>query len=362
MMIAIFPSRRSRTVKFGVFFLLEQPPWKAQEAVYRDALGQSAYAEELGFDAVWLAEHHFSEYGICPSMAVLAAAIAQRTRRVAIGTAVCILPFSHPLRIAEEWAMVDLLSEGRLDFGVGRGYQPAEYAGFGIPMDESRQRFDEALEIIKQAWTQERVTFEGKYYRVRGVTVLPKPVQKPHPKIRIACVSPDTFERVARRGEHFLSAPSITPVHLMKSAYETYKRIWLESGHSAAELEIPALYFCHVGQDAASTRRDSERAITWYFRTFARVIAESSDPTKVPEAYKFYAKAKGNLEAVTYDFLYDQVALFGDPDRVTDRLQQFRDELGLTYVICWMNFGGLADEAVRGSMLRFAEKVMPRFR
>jgi alkanesulfonate monooxygenase SsuD/methylene tetrahydromethanopterin reductase-like flavin-dependent oxidoreductase (luciferase family) len=120
-------------VKFGIFFLLEQPPWKSQEPVYRDALGQATYAEELGFDAVWLAEHHFSEYGICPSMAVLAGAIAQRTRRVALGTAVCILPFNHPLRIAEEWAMVDLLSHGRLDFGVGRGYQPAEYAGFGIP-------------------------------------------------------------------------------------------------------------------------------------------------------------------------------------------------------------------------------------
>jgi len=349
-------------MRFGIFFLLEQPPWKTQEAVYRDALAQAAYAEELGFDAVWLAEHHFSEYGICPSMAVLAGAIAQKTRRLAIGTAVCIIPFNHPLRIAEEWAMVDVLSEGRLDFGVGRGYQPAEYAGFGIPMNESRERFDEALEIIKQAWTLERVTFEGKHYQVRDVAVLPKPVQKPHPKIRIACVSPDTFERVARQGERFLSAPSITPVHLMKSAYETYKRIWLESGHSVADLEIPALYFCHVGEDAASTRRDSERAITWYFQTLARVIAESKDPSKVPEAYKFYARAKGNLETITYDFLYQEVVLFGDPERVTDRLQQFREELGLTYVIAWMNFGGLADEAVRASMRRFAEKVMPRFR
>ncbi len=243
-------------MKFGVFFLLEQPPGKPQERVYADALGQAAYAEELGFDAVWLAEHHFSEYGICPSMAVLAGALAQRTRRVRLGTAVTILPFNHPLRIAEEWAMVDLLSGGRVDFGVGRGYQPAEYAGFDLPMSESRERFDEALAIIKQAWTRERVSFEGKHYRVRDVEVLPKPVQKPHPPIRIACVSPDTFERVARQGEKFLSAPSITPVHLMQGAYEAYARVWRESGHPAAELEIPALYFTHVGEDAAATRRD----------------------------------------------------------------------------------------------------------
>ncbi|MBI4636698.1 MAG: LLM class flavin-dependent oxidoreductase [Candidatus Rokubacteria bacterium] len=349
-------------MKFGVFFLLEQPPWKSQEAVYADALRQAAYAEELGFDAVWLAEHHFSEYGICPSMAVLAGALAQRTQRVSIGTAVTILPFNHPLRIAEEWAMVDLLSGGRVDFGVGRGYQPGEYGGFGIPMSESRERFDEALAIIKQAWTAERVDFEGKHFTVRDVAVLPKPVQKPHPPIRIACVSPDTFERVARRGERFLSAPSITPVALMKAAYETYRTVWLASGHPPAGLEIPALYFTHVGEDAAAIRNDTERSIMWYFDTLARVIAESTDPARVPEAYRFYARAKGNLEAVTYDFLVNEIVLFGEAHQVTERIRFLRDTLGLTYLITWMNFGGLNDEAVCRSMRRFADKVIPSFR
>lgn len=349
-------------MKFGVFFLLEQPEWKSQETVYRDVLGQAAHAEELGFDAVWLAEHHFSEYGICPSMAVLAGALAQRTRRISLGTAVAILPFNHPVRTAEEWAMVDVLSEGRLDFGVGRGYQPAEYAGFGLAMNESRGRFDEALEIIKRCWTQERVTFEGKYYRVRDLAVLPKPHQKPHPPIRIACVSPDTFERVARRGERFLSAPSITPLPLMRAAYDTYRRIWLDSGHSTAGLEIPALYFTHVGEDDGGVRRDTERSLLWYFRIIARVIADSKDPEKVPEAYRFYAKAKSHLETVSYDFLSREVVLFGDPQRIIDRIQLIREELGLTYLIAWMNFGGLEDDKVRGSMRRFAEKVIPRFR
>jgi alkanesulfonate monooxygenase SsuD/methylene tetrahydromethanopterin reductase-like flavin-dependent oxidoreductase (luciferase family) len=258
--------------------------------------------------------------------------------------------------------MVDLLSGGRLEFGVGRGYQPAEFAGFDIPMNDSRERFDEALEIIKQAWTRDRVSFDGKHFRVRDVPVLPKPVQKPHPPIRIACVSPETFARVARRGEKFLSAPSITPVHLMKGAYEAYTKIWRESGHPLSELEIPALVFTHVGEDAASTRRDAERSIMWYFDTFARVVAESKDPTKVAEAYRFYARAKGNLETVTYDFLVNEVLLFGDTQRVTDRLAMLREALGLTHLLCWMNFGGLADDTVRASMRRFAEKVMPRFR
>ncbi len=349
-------------MKFGVFFLLEQPEWTTQERVYADVLGQAAYAEALGYDSVWLAEHHFSEYGICPSMAVLMGALAERTRRIRLGTAVTILPFNHPLRTAEEWAMVDVLSKGRLDFGVGRGYQPGEFGGFDIPMAQSRERFDEALEIIKQAWTRDRVNFEGAHYRVRDVRVLPRPVQSPHPPIRIACVSPDTFERVARRGEKFLSAPSITPVEYMKAAYAAYARVWHEAGHPADALEIPALYFTHVGADAASTRRDTERSILWYFDMLARVIATSKNPDQVPSAYRFYARAKANLETVTYDFLANEVVLFGDAERVIDRLAMLRDELRLTDVICWMNFGGLDDQAVRGSMRRFAEKVIPRFR
>ena len=349
-------------MKFGVFFLLEQPEWTTQARVYADVLAQAEYADALGYDSVWLAEHHFSEYGICPSMAVLMGALAERTRRVRLGTAVTILPFNHPLRTAEEWAMVHQLSEGRLDFGVSRGYQPGEFGGFDIPMDESRERFEEALAIIKQAWTQDRVNFEGAHYRVREVRVLPRPVQRPHPPIRIACVSPDTFERVARRGEKFLSAPSITPVDYMKAAYATYARVWREAGHPADQLEIPALYFTHVGADATATRRDTERSILWYFATLARVIAGSRDPAQVPPAYRFYARAKANLETVTYDFLTREVVLFGDAERVIDRLAMLRDELGLTHVICWMSFGGLDDPAVRGSMRRFAEKVIPRFR
>lgn len=349
-------------MRFGVFFLLERPPWRAQEAAYHDALEQAAYAEALGFDAVWLAEHHFSEYGICPSLAVMGAAVAQRTRRVRIGTAVAILPFQHPLRIAEEYAMLDILSGGRLDFGVGRGYQPAEYDGFGVPMEESRTRFDEGLEVIKRAWTQERVTFEGTHYRVHELSIFPRPVQRPHPPIWIAAVSPETFARVGRLGERFLSAPSITPPRLMRAAYESYRQAWLAAGHPATALEIPALWFTHVAEDEASARRDPERYLMWYFRTFARVVARSPDPTKVPEVYRFYAKAKGNLEAVSFEQLYDEVVLFGDPERVTEKLARLREELGLTYLIAWMNIGGMENATVQRSMRLFAEKVIPRFR
>src|SRR3989449_6833486 len=169
------------SMRFCIQQLLTFRDWQTEAGVYADALEEARLADELGFEAIWLAEHHFSSYGICPSLAVLAAAIARETRRARIGTSVVVAPFAHPLRIAEEWAMVDILSGGRLEFGLGRGYQPNEFRGFGVSMERTRERSDECLEIIRRAWTEERVTFEGEFYTVRDVRVLPKPIQKPHP-------------------------------------------------------------------------------------------------------------------------------------------------------------------------------------
>src|SRR3989442_7927769 len=151
-------------MKFGTQNLLSIREWQTHADVYAHALAECKLADELGFDTVWLAEHHFSAYGICPSLAVLAAAVARETSRVRIGTAVVVAPFAHPIRIAEEWAMVDILSEGRLDFGIGRGYQPAEFRGLGISMEQTRERFDESLELFRPASAQEPCTFEGALY------------------------------------------------------------------------------------------------------------------------------------------------------------------------------------------------------
>src|SRR6266542_6781895 len=170
-------------MKFGTQNLLSIRDWQTPAEVYGHALAECKLADELGFDTVWLAEHHFSAYGICPSLAVLAAAVARETSRVRIGTAVVIAPFAHPVRIAEEWAMIDILSVGRLAFGLGRGYQPKEFVGLSISMEKTRERFDESLEVIRRAWTQERCSFEGEFFQVRDLCVLPKPVQKPHPPL-----------------------------------------------------------------------------------------------------------------------------------------------------------------------------------
>ena len=157
-------------MRFSTQNLLSLREGQSHAQVYANTLDECRLAEELGFHTVWLAEHHFSPYGIAPSLGVLAAALARETRRVRIGTAVVVAPFIHPVRIAEEWAMVDILSGGRLDFGLGRGYQPAEFRGLAISMEKTRERFDESLELLRRAWTEERCTFEGEFY-TKGKTL-----------------------------------------------------------------------------------------------------------------------------------------------------------------------------------------------
>jgi alkanesulfonate monooxygenase SsuD/methylene tetrahydromethanopterin reductase-like flavin-dependent oxidoreductase (luciferase family) len=158
-------------MRFSIQLLASRREHETEAEVYANTLDECRVAERLGFHTIWLAEHHFSTYGVLPSLAVLAAAVSRETRRIRIGTAVVIAPFAHPLRIAEEWAMIDILSEGRLEFGLGRGYQPTEFRGLAVSMERTRERFDESYELIRRAWTEERCTFEGEFYQVRDLSV-----------------------------------------------------------------------------------------------------------------------------------------------------------------------------------------------
>ena len=180
---------------------------------YHETLEQIVYADELGFDTAWLAELHFNRpFSIMPAPLIVAAALAQRTTRIRLGTAVALLPLQHPLRTAEDAATVDILSQGRLEFGVGRGTIALHFQGFNVSRDESRERFEEALTILEQAWTQETCRFDGKYFQVPDTAVVPKPLQKPHPPLRIAANSPETAGFSGERGYPVFVASPINPL------------------------------------------------------------------------------------------------------------------------------------------------------
>ena len=208
-------------MKFGVFSLMQWPEDRSQSDVFANEITQLSLAEEQGYDTAWLAEHHFSRYGIGPSIHLTAAHLAARTSRIRIGTAVTIVPFFHPLRLAEEIAMLDLMSNGRIDWGAGRGYQGHEFSGFGVDITKSHEIFYEQLEIIQRAWSGERFSWEGEYFQFPELACLPTPVQDPHPPFWIAALSPSTIEWAAKKGYPVLT-DQFSPVHRIEENRALY--------------------------------------------------------------------------------------------------------------------------------------------
>ncbi|MFI5001335.1 MAG: LLM class flavin-dependent oxidoreductase [Reyranellales bacterium] len=197
-------------MEFGMFHEFQRLPGVSEAAAFAQSFAQVDAAERLGLDAMWLAELHFApERSVLSSPLILAAAIAARTKRMKIGTAVQVLPLCHPLRLAEEIATVDQLSQGRLIFGVGRSGFAHTYKTYGVDYGESRERFAETLEIVKRAFTEERFSHKGKYYAYDNVRLSPKPLQTPWPEIRIAAASPDTYAEVGAMGHAIFVAARV---------------------------------------------------------------------------------------------------------------------------------------------------------
>src|SRR2546426_11612925 len=219
-------------MEFGLFTEFPSPPGVTEAAAFDDALAQMKAAEDLGFDAVWLAEIHFQkDRSVLAAPLVIASALAACTRRVKIGIAVQVLPLSHPLRLAEDVATVDHISKGRLEFGVGRSGLPGHYQGFNIPYSESRDRFLETLDILTKAWTQERFSHHGKYFQFQDVCIMPKPYQKPHPPMRIAATTPETYPLVGRLGAPVFVAVRTVAASGLQRPLPAYPPAWSESGH-----------------------------------------------------------------------------------------------------------------------------------
>jgi probable F420-dependent oxidoreductase len=200
-----------RKLRFGLWYAFRNPlPWPTSfESLYGDVIDQIAWAETIGYDDVWLTEHHFVEDGHAPSPLVQAAAIAVRTKRIRIGTAVLLLPLYHPVRVAEDGATVDILSGGRFELGVGSGYSVEEFAGLGISRSERAGRMNEGLEIIRRLWDGESVTFHGKHFRIEGARLSPMPVQQPRPPIWAGGFGPAAMKRAARLADGYIGTGDV---------------------------------------------------------------------------------------------------------------------------------------------------------
>ena len=347
-------------MKFGTFHLFQKPPGWSDADVFRAELDQIEKAEELGFDAVWLAEHHFQWYGIATDLMVIAGWVAARTQRVRIGTAIVVLPFHNPIRLAEQAATIDLMSGGRLDFGVGRGYQAAEYAGFGFSMDESKARFAECMEVLLKAWTEETFSYEGQYTSVKDLSVLPKPLQRPHPPIYVASwMTPETIRYAAERGFPIM-APAGLASDQIKTNYQLYRETLTSLGRDASNLELPALVHIYVDENEERGWQTGMEYSMRYGASLVTLGTPVQQGGRLSRDYEHYREFGESGRVVREN--RQELMLFGSPDTVARKIEWMRDELGVSYILCWMNMGGLDQERVLASMKLFAKEVMPRFR
>ncbi len=353
-------------MRFGTFYFFQTPPGHDHAQVVHRELDQMVWAEELGFDRIWLTEHHFIEYGIAVDPAMLAAAAAMRTRRVRIGLAAAILPFHNPIRLAEQLAMVDILSGGRLDVGVGRGNRPAEFAGYNVPQEESRERFDEAVEIMTRAWTEERFSYEGRFFRVPEARVIPKPVQRPHPPLYQVCVSKDTIEATAVRGLPMLNSLLYGSVEQLVEKRDTYVKACQKAGRSDAAIQSlldrwGVSRHIYVARTDARALAEAKEAELWYQEALRRFQVPERIEDAHPSLQPGFRAVAERLSKVTWEGLVAETLAFGSPDTVAAKIEEMR-RIGVGEVMCWMNFGGLPQDKVRRSMELFAREVMPQFR
>ncbi|MSO94870.1 MAG: LLM class flavin-dependent oxidoreductase [Thermoleophilia bacterium] len=344
-------------MKFGL--LLVPQVLKGQPEPFHDMIEQIEFAEELGYDSVWLTEHHFSEYGRAAVPALTAYAIA-RTRRIRVGTAVVVLPFHHPIRVAEDWATLDHLSKGRVDVGVGRGSQPNEFAGFGVSLDEARERFDESLEIIRKCWTQETVSHDGRFLKIPEIEVLPKPYQQPHPPLWQAAVSAYTTQMVVDHGINGLIGPYLMPYDLLK---RDYFDVWHTATAAMGRTDLQMCHneFVYVGETDDEVKRDVEDAVMWYVRKAAKIWGERIRSNVSPQ-YANYTDVLERFDTITFDEVFGSVSMFGTPDRVAEKMRWMRDEGGCDYIMNFTSFGGIPHEKAMRSMELFAREVMSRFK
>ena len=332
---------------------------KGEPEVFDQIVEQIEYAEELGYDTVWLTEHHFSPYGRAAVPSIAAHAIA-RTKKIRISTAVVVLPFHHPVRVAEEWATLDHMSKGRVDVGLGRGNQPAEFKGFGIPMDEAEQRFSESLAIIKRAWTEERFSYDGQFWQIEDLSILPKPYTKPHPPLWQAALSDYTVQKVINRDINGLIGPYLCPYETLKTNYfDVWHGRLREAGRT--DLALAHNEFVYVGESDVQVKADIEENIMWYIRTAAKIWGER-DRSKVASQYANYNDILEYLDVVPFDEVYNELGMFGTPDAVAEKVRWMRDEGGVEQLINFTWFGGISQEKALRNMELFAQEVMPRFK
>ena len=295
--------------------------------------------DRTGYDCVWLAEHHFNTYSVCPSINVMATHVAARTKRLRIGMAVSLAALYNPLRLAEEVAMIDVLSGGRVNWGAGRGFDARSSRPSACPRRRAGS-LRECVEIVLASWRQERMSYQGRFWKYDGVEVLPKPLQSPHPPVWLAATSPDSIRRAAESGYDILQDPHASHADIGKKR-ELYYQLLREHGFPAEGRVIPSARLIAVGttdQEAADVAR---AGASW-------TVSSYSNPSKRAGPPAAHHQVPGD----PVERYMNDVVIRGAPERVVDKIAELRETIGLEYLMC----APLSHQ----SFTLFTERVLPK--
>lgn len=350
-------------MQFGLdFFPAVSPEEQSGVQYFEQALNLTEYGEQLGFDFVKIVEHYFIPYGgYSPSPIVFLAAASQRTRNMRLITG-CDLPiFNNPLKLASELAMLDAMSNGRLEIGLARAFIPQEFRKFGVNLDESRTRFDEGYEALLRLLTEERVTFKGPFHHFEEVTILPRPVQSP-PPVWIAAVStPKSFENAGKLGSNLMVVPYLADFHELARLLDLYRQAYKAAGHPASGGRIMMVFHLAMAEDGDQARAEAKPHMERYIKTFLEGVRDWRQINS--PAYQGYQQMVDLLEDLTYEkVINEHRALIGSPEEIVEGFQYIQDIFGPTDPTLQVDFAGMSEENARRTMRLFAEHVMPRFR
>jgi alkanesulfonate monooxygenase SsuD/methylene tetrahydromethanopterin reductase-like flavin-dependent oxidoreductase (luciferase family) len=356
-----YGGRGAHSMKFGYFTLSDnhyRDNARTPNQFVADIAAEAVYAETLGMHSAWIGEHHFNSLGVlsCPDLVL--AHIAARTSRIRLAPAVTVLPLHHPIRVAEQWASLDLLSGGRVDFAAGRGYDRQEYLPFAVSFEDNQSIFEEGLEVVRRLWdTGERIAHRGKHYAFEGVRITPQPVQRPIPTY-VASFSKPSIELAARLGCGLIVAPFAAAMSFggLKQVADLYGEACARHGREPGRLMCS--YFTHFADTAEQEAAQRARQIRYYRECV--IPAFPGDPKTVPPSYRYFVDMVERLHKVRPEDLTENSVLLGSPTRIADTLQKV-EAAGFSEVILYFNVGLKPHQQVKDEMARFMAEVAPPF-
>jgi alkanesulfonate monooxygenase SsuD/methylene tetrahydromethanopterin reductase-like flavin-dependent oxidoreductase (luciferase family) len=359
--IATDPAAWEDDMDFGYFTLSDNHydnNTRSPNAFVADIAAEAIYADELNMHSTWIGEHHFNSLGVlsCPDLVL--AYIAARTTRIRLAPAVTVLPLHHPIRVAEQWATLDLLTNGRVDFAAGRGYDSREYLPFNVSFADNQSIFAEGLEVVRKLWdADERISHHGTHFSFDNVRITPKPVQRPLPTY-VASFSKPSIELAAELGCGLIVAPFAAAMTFggLKQVADLYHESCARHGRKPGRLMCS--YFTHFADNAEQEQAQRARQIRYYRECV--IPALPGDPKTTPPSYRYFVDMVERLGKVRPEDLTENSVLLGTPARITDTLKKV-EAAGFSEVILYFNVGLKPHPQVKDEMARFMSDVAPAF-